>query len=54
MGLDEFPDRCLRAQVPTEDAPHHLEACRVAQELWDDELWNRKVYDYYKQPYWRE
>ena len=21
--------------------------------LWEDELWNRKVYDYYKQPYWR-
>ena len=22
--------------------------------LWEDELWNRKVYDYYKQPFWRE
>ena len=22
--------------------------------LWEDEAWNRKIYDYYKQPFWRE
>ena len=39
-------DKKTLAEAPTTEA--------FDTPLWEDELWNRKVYDYYKQPFWRE
>jgi hypothetical protein len=39
-------DKKTLEEAPTTDA--------FDTPLWADEAWNRKVYDYYKQPFWRE